>query len=360
MKIAMMGAWNTDSGASIHAELVGREWVKKGIDLKVFSFYRHSFHGTVITKTPEEEEEYVKRCFTVHYESGIPETELDAKPILETDYDIFVAQDIGMLPLKQLLEIFPRIKKKARTINVVHDGTISKRPEFFQLDWDKVVCFDDRYFDFLKEKYPEDKLHIIPYPCSELKRGNKEEARKKLDLPKEKKIVFLFGMMAECGEDITFSLDTLADKYDIMLLLCTKSERALKTFRRIQPKLRIDLNIIEEAPSMDKLYEYLYASDCLVYPKTSKPSVVIASTISQCMGSGCPVIALDSNFVYPLNDEVIKYRDSHEFTEGIIDIFEKGEKYKTQQKAIEEYLKDNSGAAVAEKFIKLFDEMLSK
>ena len=34
MKIAMMGAWNTDSGASIHAELIGRSWIEKGIDLK--------------------------------------------------------------------------------------------------------------------------------------------------------------------------------------------------------------------------------------------------------------------------------------------------------------------------------------
>ncbi len=360
MKIAMMGAWNTDSGASIHAELVGRGWARKGIDLKVFSFYRHSFHGTVITKTPEEEEDYVKRCFTVYYESGFPEAELNPKPLLEEDYDIFVGQDIGMLPLKQLLKIFPEIKKKAKTINVIHDGALSKRPEFFELDWDQVVCFDDRYYDFLKEKYPEDKLTMIPYPCFPLKRGNMEKVREKLKLPKEKKIVFIFGAMSAYGSGITSMLDTLADKYDIKLIVCTRDEKALERFRPLQSKTKIDLVIIEKAPPMDKLYEYLYAADCLIYPKPSKAGVVVASTVFQCMGSGCPTIALDSNFVYPFNNEVLKYKDEHGFTENVVDVFEKGEKYQAQQAAIEKYLKENSSEAVAEKFIKLFEKMLKE
>lgn len=79
MKIALMGAWNTDSGASIHAELIGRAWVEKGIDLKVFTFYRHSYHGTAITKSGEEEENYVKRCFTVY---SVPTPSFTPRPFL--------------------------------------------------------------------------------------------------------------------------------------------------------------------------------------------------------------------------------------------------------------------------------------
>jgi len=129
MKIAMMGAWNTDSGASIHAELIGREWVKMGIDLKVFTFYRHAFHGMAFTR--KEDEDYVSRCFTVQ---GFPEPHMDTAPFLENDYDIFVAQDLGMLPREQLLDIFPYIKKKAKTINVIHDGELSTKPNFFKFD----------------------------------------------------------------------------------------------------------------------------------------------------------------------------------------------------------------------------------
>lgn len=37
-RIAMMTAWNTDSGVAIHAEPIGKAWIRMGYDLKVFSF----------------------------------------------------------------------------------------------------------------------------------------------------------------------------------------------------------------------------------------------------------------------------------------------------------------------------------
>lgn len=45
MKIGMMAAWNQTSGVSIHAEFVGREWVRAGHKLRVFSFLEEDFHG---------------------------------------------------------------------------------------------------------------------------------------------------------------------------------------------------------------------------------------------------------------------------------------------------------------------------
>ena len=41
MKIGMMCLWNAANGPSIHAELVGRAWVKSGHQLKVFSAKKH-------------------------------------------------------------------------------------------------------------------------------------------------------------------------------------------------------------------------------------------------------------------------------------------------------------------------------
>ncbi|NVM47049.1 MAG: glycosyltransferase family 1 protein, partial [Candidatus Lokiarchaeota archaeon] len=35
MKIGLMGAWNTDSGAAMHAELIGRSFVEKGHEIAV-------------------------------------------------------------------------------------------------------------------------------------------------------------------------------------------------------------------------------------------------------------------------------------------------------------------------------------
>ena len=37
MKIAILSRWNTACGVSLHSELVGREWVKNGHGLTVFT-----------------------------------------------------------------------------------------------------------------------------------------------------------------------------------------------------------------------------------------------------------------------------------------------------------------------------------
>lgn len=357
MKIAMMGAWNTDSGASVHAELIGRAWAEKGIDLKIFSFYRYSFHGTALTKRAQDEENYVTRCFTVY---GAPNEELNTVPILKSDFDVFVTQDLGMLPMKQLFSIFPEIKKKAKTVNVIHDGKLSDKPEFFRFDWDQVVCFDNRYYNFLTKAYPEGKLSIIPFPAYPLKLGNMAKARKELGLPQEKKIVLLFGAAADYAVNTLLVLDRLVEKYDVMMILVTEIEKVLTDFKRIRNKTKFELKIIEQSPDMDLLYKYLYASDCMIYNKRSMPIVVVGSTIFQCMGSGCPILARNSNFNYSFDREVIKHANHYELEENMIDVFEKGEKYKRQQRAIKDYLEDNSASPTADKFLELFESLLKK
>ncbi|MBL7073437.1 MAG: hypothetical protein ISS33_06690 [Candidatus Omnitrophica bacterium] len=357
MKVAMMSAWNTDSGASVHAELIGRAFVEMGIDLKVFSFYRHSFHGTALTKRASEEERYVHRCFTVY---GVPNPELNATEILASDFDVFVAEDLGMLPMKQLLTVFPEIKKKAKTVSVVHDGELSEKKEYFKFDWDSVVCFDNRYYSFLRKAYPEERLHIIPYPSFPYAPGDKDKARQKLGLAKDKRIVFLFGQAAEYAVNTALVLDRLADKYDIQMLLVTESENVIRDFRHVKEKAKFDFKVVSKFLDNDLLYEYLYAADCMLYNKRSNPNVVVGSTIFQCLGSGCPILTLDSNFSYSFNKEVIKYHDFYELEENLTDVFEKGPKYLEQQKEMRSYLERNSARPIAEKYLELFKKISKK
>ena len=357
MKVAMIGSWNTDSGAAIHAELVGKELVKKGIDLKVFSFYPYSFHGTKFTTNIEEEEEYVTRCFTV---SGAPHPEMNTKPILQEDFDIFVAEDLGMIPMSKLLSIFPDIRRKAKTVNIIHDGKLSDKQEFFKFRWDQVVCFDNRYYAFLKEAYPERILSIIPYPSLPLKTGNKEEARNELGLPQDKKIVLVFGPAAKHALNTTIALDRLSEKYNIMLLLVTEHLEVLNLYRKIQSRVKMEVNIVEKTPDIDLLYRYLHASDCMIYNKHTLPIVVVGSTIFQCLGAGCPIISLASNFTDSFGDEVMKYKDFYELEDTVVDVFEGGAKYQHQQKAVVDYLEKNAAGPVAEQFIELFERLLRK
>ncbi|MFQ5952769.1 MAG: hypothetical protein ACE5JK_05115 [Candidatus Omnitrophota bacterium] len=355
MKIGMIGAWNTDSGASIHAELVGRQWVEKGIDLKVFTFYKHAFHGTALTK--KEDEPYVTRCFAPY---GFHHLPMNTTPLLEADFDIFVAQDLGMLPMAHIMNIFPEIRKKAKTVNVVHDGELSGKPEYFQFDWDHVVCFDDRYYGFLRDAYPEGILSIIPYPSYPLRLGNMEETRKELNLPMDKKVVLLFGQAAEHALNTALVLDRLVDRYNICLLLLTEVEKVLSEFRRIQNRVKFDFTVVERSPDQELLYKYLHASDCMIYNKHYAPVVVVGSTIYQCLGSKCPILARDTNYVYNFNREIIKHKLYYDLEENLVDVFEKGRRYQMQQRAVEDYLEDNAASPTADKFLELFEDLLKR
>jgi len=99
MKIGMMSAWNEDSGVAVHAELIGREWIKMDHGLKIFSFFTSDFNGTA---TIGKDEDYVARWFTT---STCKRPYLDPCPILESDFEIFIAQD---------WKYYPKRKKKGK------------------------------------------------------------------------------------------------------------------------------------------------------------------------------------------------------------------------------------------------------
>ena len=56
MKIGMLSRWNTACGVSLHAELIGREWIKMGHSLTVFAPNN--------IRPVKEDEEYVIRCYS--------------------------------------------------------------------------------------------------------------------------------------------------------------------------------------------------------------------------------------------------------------------------------------------------------
>jgi hypothetical protein len=353
MQIGMIGAWNTDSGASIHAELVGRGWVELGHTLKVFTFLKESFHGTVITG---EDDDFVVRCFSTS--RATPQT-LDPVPLLTSDYQFFVAQDIGMIPKDLLGKIFTRIKKKAKTINVIHDGKLAPDPSFYQFDWDGIVCFDERYADFLKKAYSEDKIFMIPYPCYPWKPGNKEASRKKLNLPKDEKIIFLFGLASVLGADAFPALKSLEKKHSLKILVVTTYPPSLEKWKKIAEENSF-VELREKVLNMDELYSYLYASDLFFYHKPSLPWVAVSSTAYQVLGSGCPMVAWHSNFVEKFGKAIMTYKDEKGMITNIKSVFEKDEKYRELLKEQKRYVEENSGIRIAEKFIELFKKLSSK
>lgn len=355
MKIGLMGAWNLDSGASIHTELIGRSFIELGHEVVVFSFFKHSFHGTAIVGSDED---YVKRCFTV---SSDRNPQLLSTPFLINDYNFFVVEDLGMLPCDHLGKIFNWIKKKAKAVTVIHDGNLKEDPSFYQFDWDAVVCFDERYYNFLKLAYPKDIIHIIPYPCYPWSPGDMEKSRKDLDLPRDKKIILLFGPSSRYGAEKFHVLKQINNDYPILCLIVTKHPESLKKWQELKSKSGDLIEIRQETPKIDRLYEYLYASDLLLYNKPSIPGVVtVSSTAFQCLGSGRPMVALKSSFVETMKEALYCYANDEELRSNIISIFKRDERYKKVLENAREYVNKNSAVNVAKKFIELFEQLGGK
>jgi hypothetical protein len=346
MKIAMMSAWNQTSGVSIHAELVGEEWVKAGHELKVFSFLEDDFHGYSLIGTDQE---YVTRCF------GTPERSnyLNPIPFLKEEYDFFVVQDLGMLPKDKLGKIFSHIHRKAKTILVAHASRLPDDPSFFQFDWDAIVCFDSRYKDLLKEVFPEDKIYVIPFPCHHWLEGDKEEARRKLALPLDKKIVFAFGQKWRHinDQETVGALKEISSEYPSKLVILSGAQRVFG-FEGL------DCEIRKEVLEHPKIYDYLHAADVTIFGKHSIPgAAVLSSTVHLSLGSGCPILVRDSNFFDFIHDEVFKYKDAEEFKRSLVDIFQDSKEVGEKRKAVKRYVEENEARVIAEKFIELFKEL---
>jgi hypothetical protein len=351
MKIGMLSLWNAANGPSIHAELIGREWVKMGHGLTVFSATRHPD----ARKTLQKDEDFVIRHFSVDSVSPVTRaSQFDPTPLIKKDYEIFVAQNVERLPCKQLLKIFPEIRKKAKVVMVVHEGRPSNDPLYYKFNWDAIVCFDKRYKEWLVKFFLEEITYIIPYPFSPLKLGNKLLARKKLNLPLDKKIIFSFGFRPEdCLTPIP-ALKEINYHYPLLYLIIANPESNTEILLNAKKKYNF-INLEIKPIPIDELYTYLHASDVLLIHRESskKYNAVISSSVCQTLGSGCPILFHDSNYVKTYGDEIIKYTDFNDMKKKIIQIFQG----KSTLKEVKKFLEKNNSKKIAERFIELFKKL---
>jgi hypothetical protein len=314
MKIGMMTAWNTDSGVAVHAEPVGKAWREMGHELIVFTFIKEDFHGEGFTG---EDEDYVIKCFGTQQKTNF----LDPRPILTRKFDIFVVQDLNMLPVENLAKIFPLIQKRAKTVHIVHENTLPQEPSFYQFDWDGIIYFCRRQ-SFLKEVYPQAKL--IHFPCFPTRRKDKLEARKRLDLPLDKKIIYEF-----CQRGYRPFLRELPEELKEKAVLLVVIPPHYEFLEEDSPPSWMIVRR-EEALSHEKFDDYLFASDAVILHKfESRYHAVVSSTAFQALGSGCPILVPgQSDFFFTFKDEVIRYTDVEDLRKTLVELMEDGERYK--------------------------------
>jgi hypothetical protein len=344
MNIGMVTRWNVPCGVGVHGELMGRAWVKMGHQLKVFA--------PVEREDPyiAPDEPYVVRCYSKY---GQGQEFIYEEPFLEEDFDVFVVQTM-MMSGEQLGKVFPKIREKAKTVFVIHDEWLDRN--LLELEPDAVVCFDERYRRFLAGVIPEEKIHIIPYPCHEVKHGDKTKARRKLNLLLDRKIIFNFGIGVFRHIHLLPPLERLSHRYPLMLLTVTWVKDWFELFDALKSRYSF-IEVRQEALSTELLYSYLHASDALLIHKDPATGVAVASGVYQCLGSGCPIVVHNVNFFETLGDEVLKYSGFEDLVQKLESIFRKGKEVKHTLEAAQDYAQANSGEEIARRFLYLFQSL---
>lgn len=326
--------------------------MKAGHQLKVFS--SRSYPNS--RRTPQRDEDFVIRHFGVDEIAPVTRaTWFDTEPIIHGDYEILVAQNVERLPTRELLDIFSKIKKKAGAVQVVHEGLPPRDPLFYKFDWDAIVCFDERFKEYLVDYFPKELIHIIPFPCYPLRLGDKVDARLKLSLPLNKKIVFSFGFRSKDIMRVLRPLNELAGEQALRYLIVANPGGEIEQLQEALKRYDfVDLRI--SALDVDELYTYLHASDVLLIHKESSSmfKAVLSSMVFQTLGSGCPILIHDSNYVERHGDEITKYGDFDDMKARIRTIFQG----RPDITAVAAFIDVHNANVVAQRFVKLFEAVL--
>ncbi len=180
-------------------------------------------------------------------------------------------------------------------------------------------------------------------------------SRVKLGLPQDKKIILIFGHRLKAHLPILCLIREVSTHFPCLLLIV--SQKDIDLLKGLE---MVDMELRKESPSIERLYDYLHASDVLIIHRSPCNGVVVSSMAYQCLGSGCLILASNTNYFETMKDVVVTYSDFEEFKGNLMDILTEGEKYRASQSALEAFLESNSAKVIAMKYIDLFEIMLEE
>lgn len=358
MRIGIMTTWNVCCGIFAHAQLICREWVKMGHEVVVFAPVNE--RGKKSVPLDVEDESFVYRNWEMYrYGDRISDDNeldlyFDPEPILREDFDVFVVEKPSSTPLGKLCKIFPKIRSKASTIAVLHEGRRIANRSFYKVIFDVYTLFDERYARLFNGLLPFDRTFIVPFPCHPVVEGDVMEARKRLGLPLDEdlKIVLTYGIRFKYLYEILPVLKKLSKKYKLMFLMLSKHAESVDIGTKITKQY--DFTVFRcEAPSIERLYTYLHASDAVLFHREPADGYIpVSSTVCLCLGALRPILCPDINFFETFEDEVIKYSNFKELEERLEDVFE-NRGVDRVLRAAKRYVDENSAERVAQRLLEL-------
>ena len=340
--IAILSRWNATCGVSLHAELIGQEFLNLGYNLKIFAPKIESasrwWHHRIVR---EDDGFFVKRCFEER-DLNLSDGNLDEEVILSEDFDFLIVESYISLPYADIEKILPEVKKKAKVVAVIHEGSRADI-EYSLEKFDKVIVFDERYKKMLGKI---ENVEIIPYPCHPIVEGRRKFGEDGLKF-------FTFGRQpSQEYEDYFRVLDKLCERY-IFTYHIIRSDGFI-AFKR--PWL------IQERKRVYDVYPYLHAADIHLIPKGNAKRVVVSSTFYQCLGALTPVVVPNTRHFETLPEingvkPAVVYQDVEDLEEKIVRLIE-DEKFREQVvSAARVYVERNRSDRVAKRFIEVLNSI---
>ena len=348
-RIAVMAAWNVDSGVFFHAYPLVKAWLDMGYDVRVLSFIPEDFHGRVMFGPDEP---FVIRCFGTSGKTNF----LDPRPLLTLDYDVLVVEDLKMLPMSKLALIWHHVRRKAKAIvHVLHENTIMGRrppqpPEFYSLEWDAVVYVDERQGWFARAVYGE-RARFIPWPCLPRRDGDKRAAREALGLPVDRPVVLCY---ARGGYQPYLPKLPDEELEDVLFLVLTGREFDWPDYPQVEVRQTGPLR-------NEEIDQYAFAADAIVLHKAMTPAVplaLVSTALYQFIGTMRPILVPRIGEAFEAHGpEVLKYSDRSELRDLLVDALNNGPATQRALRAAERFVEERSPEKVAKMFIKLFEEL---
>ncbi|RLF60523.1 MAG: glycosyltransferase family 1 protein [Thermoplasmata archaeon] len=342
MKIGIFSRWNATCGVAMHAELLGREFLKKGYELKVFAPRLQSanrwWHHKIIRK---KDEEFVIRCYDELHPEKMEGGWVDENKILKENLDYLIVESYVSIPHKNVENLLMKIKKeKTKTIAVIHEGDENDIKYTTLEIFDRVVVFDKRYIKEVIPKFTH-LATIIPYPCLPVRERKRKFAEDGITF-------FSFGRQPfREYADFISALESLYPSYDFIYKI-VRSDGLLPYSKPwlIQTRGRL---------GNEEVYSLLHSSDIHLLPKGETKKVVVSSTLFQCLGSLTPTVVPNTRHFETMKETgaIVIYEDVEDLKTKLKQVIDNEDIREGIIKSAKAYVMENSSEKIAEKFIEL-------